>query len=81
MDEPTINQMSDNRVLEVLKELKHQQHGKSPSKYFFALGHAIRFIEHAKEPTNAADGDNTCPHCGRQLFTYCSVCDGKVVRR
>jgi hypothetical protein len=45
MNEPEITPMSPEKILDTLKELKQQQFGKTPSKYFFALGHAIRTFE------------------------------------
>ena len=45
MNEPEINPMSPERILNTLKDLKHQQFGKTPSKYFFALGYAIDVFE------------------------------------
>ena len=40
-----ITPMPRERILKVLKELKHLHSGKTPSRYFFALGHAIRIFE------------------------------------
>jgi len=45
MEDLEITPMSTERILDVLKELKHLHFGKTPSKYFFALGHAIRVFE------------------------------------
>jgi hypothetical protein len=46
MDEPEITEMSSSRILETLHELKSKMlHSQNKSKYFFALGHAIRAYE------------------------------------
>ena len=44
MNDPTVAPMKIERVIEVLKELK-QENIDRPSKYFIALGYAIRMLE------------------------------------
>ena len=44
-DTPQIKEMSSERILETLYELKNEMLSRKPSRYFFALGHAIRIIE------------------------------------
>ena len=48
-NDSTYKEMSKDRIIEALKELKHEMFKRTPSKYFFALGHAIRFIEDKKD--------------------------------
>ena len=43
--ESIIKPMSKKRILETLRELKNEVKYKPKSKYFFALGYAIRCIE------------------------------------
>ena len=50
MDEPTVVEMSHNRILKALQELKSKYralaaNGETKYKYYFALGHAIRALE------------------------------------
>jgi len=50
MDEPIIQEMSHNRIIETLQELKSKYlelatKGEVKYKYYFALGHAIRAIK------------------------------------
>ena len=49
MDEPEVLPMSNERVIEALRELKRDWLARSPSKYFFALGRAIRELEDTDE--------------------------------
>lgn len=49
MEQTEIKEMSKERILETLIELKHEALDRPLSKYFFALGHAIRFIENSKK--------------------------------
>lgn len=49
MDELIYQEMPKEKIITALKELKAYWHGKSPSRYYFALGHAIRFIEDEKQ--------------------------------
>ncbi len=44
MDE-TFNEMSNDRIIAVLKELKSRYSGTYPSKFYFSLGYAIRLFE------------------------------------
>ena len=52
-NDSTYKEMSKDRIIEALKELKHEMFKRTPSKYFFALGHAIRFIEKDLEERDA----------------------------
>ncbi len=45
MEEQVIMEMTRVQVLEALKELKNMYRGLSPSKFYFAIGHAIRAME------------------------------------
>jgi len=54
----TYNEMSVDRIISTLKELKHEVRNRKPSKYFFALGHAIRKMEESKCLANQSLPDN-----------------------
>ena len=55
----TYNEMSIDRIISTLKELKQEVRSRKPSKYFFALGHAIRQIEESKRNQIEPDTSNT----------------------
>jgi len=50
MEELLFKEMSKEKIIAALEELKHLYFGKSPSKYFFALGHAIRAMNSTDDP-------------------------------
>lgn len=55
MNELIYQDMPKERVVETLQELKTIWRGKSPSKYYFALGHAIRLFENVEPDKNNKD--------------------------
>ena len=48
MTELLYQDMQKEKIIAALKELKSIYHSRPPSKYYFALGHAIRLFENAK---------------------------------
>jgi len=77
MDEITITEMSKERILEALQDLKSQWAMKSPSKYYFALGHAIRSIEDAPNQSVEVGQTSVCAKyktCGSTDMFPCSTC-------
>ena len=79
MHEQTFSPMSKGRIIDTLQELKTKYRGHTPSKYYFALGHAIRCIEHAPQQNNSPDSERLpyrCPKCKtghttRAMAVYC----------
>lgn len=84
MSELLYDKMSEERIISTLRELKATWYGKTPSKYYFALGHAIRFFEaNAPQPTDAVDDEDRCELCGGTDFDYlhCLSCGAKNPHR
>ena len=71
MSELLYKDMPKEKIINTLKELKATWHGKSPSKYYFALGHAIRLFEaSASQQSVAPDEKAACR--GHQFYALYS---------
>ena len=58
-NEPMINPMPTKRIIETLNELRTTFRHHTPSKYYFALGYAIKAIEaKIEEPVQAVSLEN-----------------------
>lgn len=79
MSELLYKEMSKDKIIKSLQELKTMWRSKSPSKYYFALGHAVRLFEaDASQQTVALDTGFTCG-CGNPVAkgSVCSGCGGE----
>lgn len=78
MSELIYQEMPKEKIIQALKELKSYWHGKGPSRYYFALGHAIRFIEANAVLTKKCSGQETpviatCSKCGLEHRSHMSA--------
>ena len=64
--EITIDPMQPERIIKALQELRKVYRDNKKSKYWFALGYAIKSIK----------GETECDSCGKteDVHTYCGYC-------